>query len=307
MSDYSFSAQRLLNTPLMATERHAAMVVAAVRARIGLNSITMPDEDGGQITLSEADLDIMARGGQQSAIASNKQRRERRKIYEEAGNIAIIPVWGTLTKNTGAMDPSSGMTGYNRIEQKLMTAMNDSDIRGIWLDHDSSGGEAGGMLGLANLIYQCSARRGGKPIWSMAAAYSYSASYGLMAAADRVIMPPDGGVGSVGVIQLHADQSKFLKQKGIEVTVLRSGERKARMNPFEGLDDKTIEEAQAQLDELRGYFAASVALHRGITEKRVLETEGSHYTAGRARAIGFVDAVMHEQEAFASFVKSLNR
>lgn len=307
MTDFSFALQRLLNQPIMATERHAAMVVAAVRDRLGLNSIRLPDDEGGTEVLTEADLEILARTGREKGQVSQQQRRERRKIYEEAGNIAIIPIWGTLTKNTGSLDPSSGMTGYNRIEQKVAAAQMDPDIKGIWFDHDSGGGEAGGMLGLADFIYQSSARFGGKPIWAMASAYSYSASYGIMAAADRVIVCPEGGVGSVGVILLHADTSKFYRQKGIDITVMRSGRRKARANSFEPLDDEETRHLQQQLDDLRGLFAAQVAKHRGIAEKRVLETEGLDYMGDRARAIGFADAVMSEQQAFASFVKFLNR
>lgn len=307
MSDFSFSLQRLLNTPLLCTEKHAAMVVAAVQDRLGLSSLRMPDQDGGHSSLTEADLDIMARSGREQGGASKQLRDSRSKIYEQAGFVAIVPVWGTLTKNTGSMDPSSGMTGYNRIEQKIVTAQDDPQIRGVWLDHDSGGGEAGGMLGLADMIYNLSARKGGKPIWSMAAAYSYSASYGIMAAADKVIMPPEGGVGSVGVIMLHADMTKFYKSKGIDITVMRSGKRKAKFNSVETPDGETLEHIQAQLDDLRGQFAAQVAKHRGISEKTVLETEGLDYMATRARAIGFVDAVMSEQQAFASFVQFLSR
>lgn len=315
MSDFSFSLQRLLNTPLLATERHAAMVVAAVRSQLGFHSLRMPDDNSGDVTLSEGDLDMLALSGRETAVTTNKSRRARRKIYEEAGYIAIVPVWGTLTKATGSMDPSSGMTGYNRIEQKMAEAQQDPDIRGIWLDHDSGGGEAGNMLGLANFIYRSSARFGGKPVWAMASAYSYSASFGVMCGADRVICTPDGGVGSVGTLMLYANQSKFYKAKGIDVRVLKSGSKKARLNPFEEPDDETLAHYQEQLDHLRDLFSASVALHRGKAihadpdkaKKKVLETEGEDYRAELARAIGFVDAVMTEQEAFASFVQFLSR
>lgn len=315
MSDFSFSLQRLLNTPLLATDRHAAMVVAAVRSQLGFTTLRMPDDSGGEVTLSEGDMDIMALAGRQTAVATNKARRDRTKIFEQAGYIAIVPVWGTLTKSTGAMDPSSGMTGYNRIEQKIAAAQQDPEIKGVWLDHDSGGGEAGNMLGLANFVYRSSARFGGKPIWAMASAYSYSASFGVMCGADRVMCTPDGGVGSVGTLMLYANQSKFFKAKGIDVQILRSGKDKARLNAFEEPDDGTLAHYQEQLDHLRSLFAAQVAQHRGAAihtdpakaEKKVLETEGLDYRAELARAIGFVDAVMTEQEAFASFVEFLSR
>lgn len=324
MSDFSFSLQRLLNNPLMCTPKHAAMVVAAVQDRLGLTSLRMPDqESGGTRVLSEADMQILAGEGRASAEQSRMQRKARVKNYEQAGNIAIVPVWGSLTKNTGSMDPSSGMTGYNRIEQKIAEAQQDPNIAGIWLDIDSGGGEAGGMHGLADYIYRNSARFGGKPIWSCAAAYAYSAAFGIMTSGDRTFCSVDGGCGSVGVLMLYVNAEKFYGKQGIEITVMRSGADKARLNQFETPDDKVLAHVQQQLDDLRDVFVSLVARNRLAAiapangerknsrilaaEKTVRETEGLDYMGPRARAIGFVDEVCSEQAAFESFVRFLNR
>src|SRR4051812_33983812 len=139
--DYSFSIQRLLNTPHAVTRSHAAMVVAAVRSQFGFSSLHMPEEseDGSDVLLTEGDLDMLALSGRQQATVTKTARSERRKVFEEAGPIAYIPVDGTLTKKTGSLDPSSGMTGYNRIEQKIASAAMDPAVKGILLDIDSGG------------------------------------------------------------------------------------------------------------------------------------------------------------------------
>lgn len=323
MGDFTFALQRLLNQPLLCTPKHAAMVVAAVQDRLGLSSLKMPDQDGGHYTLTESELRIMAGEGREAGEESRMRRKARVKNFEQAGNIAIVPVWGSLTKNTGSLDPSSGMTGYNRIEQKVAEAQVDRDIKGVWMDYDSGGGEAGGMLGLQNYLYRNSARFGKKPIWGCAAAYAYSAAYGLLASNDRVFCSIDGGVGSVGVIMLYVNAEKFYSSKGIEITVMRSGSDKARLNQFETPDDKVLAHVQQQLDDLRDLFVAGVAKCRldalvppnGTrknsrileAEKIVRETEGLDYMGARAGAIGFVDEVTSEQEAFESFARFLNR
>lgn len=315
MSDFTFSLQRMLNTPLFCTPKHAAMVVAAVQDRLGLTSLRMPDQNGQTVVLSESDMALLAGEGRVRADQSRMQRKSRVKNYEQAGNIAIVPVWGSLTKNTGSMDPSSGMTGYNRIEQKIAEAQNDRDIAGIWLDCDSGGGEAGGMAGLSDYIYRSSARFGGKPIWGCAAAYAYSAAYGILTGADKTFCSPDGGCGSVGVLMLYVNAEKFYSKQGIDITVMRSGADKARLNQFETPDEKVLAHVQKQLDDLRDGFVTLVSRNRGkaiaptlkAAEKIVRETEGLDYMGPEARAIGFVDEVMTEQAAFESFVRFLNR
>lgn len=303
MANFSFSLQRLLNTPLCATPRHAAMIVAAVRSRLNLGSLSM----GGGITLDAQDLDQLAMTGRGIAAESVQKRDRRVNIFEKAGPVAIIPVHGTLTKSQEAMDPESGMTGYNRIEQKLDAAMRDDQIKGIWLDIDSGGGEAGGMISLARFIRdRCSVAglgSGGKPVWGMAAPYAYSAAYGLLSACDYTIASLDGGVGSVGVLCLHADYTQYLENEGIKITVLRSGAKKAKGNPYEVLDDETRAHIQGQMDELYEMFTDMVGEFRGIGQKKVRETEALDYMPNAARAIGFVNEVSTEHEAFEKFLR----
>lgn len=306
MGNFTFSLQRLLNTPLCTTPRHAAMIVAAVRSRFGFSSLSMGGEWPSPV-LEVDDLDRMAASGRQIGAQSVQRRNRRVKIFEEAGPVAIVPVHGTLTKSQEAMDPESGMTGYNRIEQKLDAAMADESIKGIWLDVDSGGGEAGGMLSLARFIRdRCSVKglgSGGKPVWGMASPYAYSAAYGLLSACDYSIASLDGGVGSVGVLCLHADYTQFLEDEGIKITVLRSGARKARGNPYEALDDETRAHIQGQMDELYDLFTDMVGEFRGIAQKKVRETEGLDYMPEAARAIGFVNEVSTEHQAFEKFLR----
>jgi ClpP class serine protease len=312
--DYTFSIQRLLNTPHACTRAHAAMVVAAVRSQFGFSSLHMPEEDGSDVMLTEGDLDMLALSGRQQAGVTKTARTERRKVFEEAGPIAYIPIDGTLTKKTGSLDPSSGMTGYNRIEQKVGAAAMDPAVKGILLDIDSGGGETGGLFGLTDFIYNASARRGGdKPIWAITGSAAYSAAYGIMAAADRSIAAPEAGVASVGVIALFADRSKFFQKMGVDIHVVRSGPEKAQLTGVEPPTEQALAHLQERVDDLASIFISSVAKHRkgkdgsGPSEKTIRETNGSDYIATRARAIGFIDDVMTEQQAFATMLREVNR
>lgn len=302
MADFTFALQRLLNKPLACTDKHAAMIVAAVRSRLGFTSLQL-----GERTMDVADMDVLSAMGRHMAAESVQRRQARSKIYEQGGPVAIIPVHGTLTKTQEAMDPESGMTGYNRVEQKLDAAMQDDQIKGIWLDVDSGGGEFGGMVSTARFIRDRCAEAGGaagaKPVWAMCAPYAYSAAYMLASAADRVVCSIDGGAGSVGVLCLHSDYTQYLENEGIKITVLRSGKRKARGNPYEVLDPETRDHIQGQMDESYDLFCETVAEFRGMSKEAVVETQADDYNPRPARAIGFVDDVLPEHVAFEEFLR----
>ena len=117
--------------------------------------------------------------------------------------IAIIPVVGTLVKRAGAIDAASGLLSYTAIETMIMEAATDPAVGGILLDVDSPGGEVGGVFDLADLIREA---REAKPVYALADD-AFSAAYLLASAADRIYLSQTGGVGSIGVIAVHVDES----------------------------------------------------------------------------------------------------
>jgi ClpP class serine protease len=309
MSEFYFSLQRLLNQPLFCTEAHAAMVVAAIHGRFGINALEV---DG--LEMDGPDMMALAKSGRERPSSASSLRGDF-AMHEQLGNIGYIPVRGSLTKRTEAMNPYSGMTGYNRIMEKVATAIDDPKVKGIMLDVDSGGGEAAGMIAASNFIYQNSIKGGGsKPIFAMANSHAYSAAYGLLSAADRSFVPPDGGAGSVGVLALIPDRTKQGDKGGTTVRVMRSGVNKARVNPYEAMDEETTTKVQAELDQMRDMFAMVVARNirpKGAsletTKKKVLETEGESYMGELARTVGLVTDVGFEQDAWDQLQQEINR
>jgi len=306
--------QRLFNQPLALHPGYAAMVVAALHGRLGVDLLRM---DGGPVQYQ--DEEVITRGGaldrEALKVLAGKGRKkaeikgERRKgrVFDDDENVAIIPVEGSLTKSWG-LDPSSGVTGYDGIETKLVAAQADSDIRGIWMPYDSGGGDIAGLFPLMDLISKMSVRNGGrKPIYAMISDYCYSAAYALAAAADKVFIPETGGAGSVGVITMHADLSEAYKMKGINVTVIRSGERKAKPNSMEPIEAVDLARIQGQIDQIRDMFAARVARDRGIPKLRVLKTEAVDYMGEEAKAIGFVDRVANDHQGWELLQRAIAR
>lgn len=75
-----------------------------------------------------------------------------------------------------------------------------------------------------------------KPIWAVANDAAFSAAYAI-AAAQRVIVTETGGVGSIGVIALHIDQSVQDANDGYRYTAITAGSHKNDFSPHEPLSD----------------------------------------------------------------------
>jgi ClpP class serine protease len=302
--------EHLFNTPVALHPSKAEMICAALSGRLNITSLenasTRLDARAledlalmGRKNLAftnERVLDLEARrpsGGAQPQVSDVEGRP-----YDVVGRIAIIRIWGTLTRTWG-VGPYSGSTGYDGIQTQILYAQTDRAVDKIWLDINSGGGAVNGLFDLQQMIYSLSARFGGKPIFAMAADYAYSAAFALMVAADRLFVPRTGGVGSVGCVAMVADLSKAMEEDGIKVTIVRSPDRKFRNNPIEGPDEKSLAHLQSQIDETTQIFQERVAECLDIPKSVVSETEGLDYMGRHAKAIGFVNEVMSEQQAWA--------
>ncbi|MBV2145539.1 MAG: S49 family peptidase, partial [Wolbachia endosymbiont of Pissodes strobi] len=127
--------------------------------------------------------------------------------------IAIIPIHGILTKKPGAFDDMLGMTSYEQIEEQIKQALANSSIETILLDIDSPGGEVNGLFDLSDFIYEARAL---KKIVAIANDDAYSAAYAIASSAEKVLVTRTSGVGSIGVIASHIDQSGFDEKQGIK-------------------------------------------------------------------------------------------
>ena len=268
-------AQRLFNTPLALHPRKAEVVMAALTDRFGLTRIqSMSDWDDEDDSFS---------------------RQARDTGYDVVEGIAIIPVQGTLVQKLGTLRPYSGMTGYDGIRACFLRALNDGEVKAICLDIDSPGGEVAGCFDLVDEIY---AARGSKPVWAILSESAYSAAYALASAADKIIVPRTGGVGSVGVIVMHVDWSQKIKNDGLQVTIITYGDRKAESNPYEPLSETARKAIQSDIDEMGRLFVSTVSRNRGITEKTVRDTEAACFLGADGVQLGLADRVASPDAAF---------
>jgi hypothetical protein len=137
-------------------------------------------------------------------------------------------VHGTLMRRTLGREAESGLMSYAHIAAQLDAALANPQARTILLDVDSPGGESGGVFDLADRI-RGAARI--KPVWAGANDTAFSAAYALASAAERVFLSRTGGVGSIGVIAVHADQAGKDAQEGVRYTTVFAGVAQERLHP----------------------------------------------------------------------------
>jgi len=254
-------ASKVINTPLMILPDKLNVILSVIGNRIGV------DESIDLITTEFKVPD--------------------RKEGEAAKNVSVIPVHGSLVYRTHGLNALSGLTSYDDIRNDFREAM-ESDSDAIIFDINSPGGEVHGLMDLVDEIYEA---RGGKPIYAMANESAYSAAYAIASAADKIFVSRTAGVGSVGVIAVHQDQSKFDEKLGVKYTSIFAGARKADFDPHQPLSDEAKGFLQDEVMDHYELFTQTVARNRGMKIAQVKATEAGLFTGEKAVSIGFADEV----------------
>ena len=269
-------ASRVLDTPLVIGQAKLEAILAVIGPRIGV----------------EAPAPGVMNG--------DGQRRGAHLVTPEG--IAVIPVFGTLVKRAGAIEAASGLTSYGHLEDRIMDAATDPAVRAVLLDIDSPGGEAAGVFDLSDLVFEA---RSLKPVWAVADEEAFSGAYAIASAAERIVVPRTGGLGSIGVVAVHVDRSARDAMEGFRTTTVYAGAAKNDFNPHETLKDGARQTLQVEVDRVYGLFVDTVARNRGLTADAVRATEARLFFGENAVAAGLADEVGTLRESLASLAATL--
>ena len=284
-------AARAFGVPLMIQMDKLMVILDAIGPRIGVREhlvveglpvvVTRPAPDEGE----QDDMTMMGR-----------------KPYPVSPDgIAVITISGTLVKKASWMDAESGLQSYETIRGQIADARDDPGIRGVLLDVDSPGGEVGGLFDLTDEVY---ALRESKPCYAIANDEAFSAAYALASSAQRLFVTRTGGVGSIGVIAIHMDQSGFDEKMGRKYTAIYAGARKNDFSTHQPLSDGARENLQGEIDRLYEMFVASVARNRGLAPALIRKTDAGLYWGEMAVSAGLADQIGSFDEAMAAVTQA---
>lgn len=206
-----------------------------------------------------------------------------------AGGAGVIRMVGEFVNRGAWMGASSGLISYEGVKSQLALALSDPRVSAIVLDLESPGGEATGAFEAAAAVRDANAI---KPVVAVVNGIACSAAYAIASGAARIITLPTGFAGSIGVIMMHLDISKYLDGEGIKPTLIFAGAHKADGNPFEPLPVDVRAELQAEIDAFYDLFVATVALGRaGLSDQAIRDTQARAYMGQAAVDVGLCDAV----------------
>lgn len=265
MGKLSHIASLIYNQPLIITEEKLYEILEAIGTRINI------DNDIG--------------------IVSNYRlnKANQNNISDLDSGIAVIPISGTLTHEPmPGVNSMSGLTSYQSIRQAFDKALQDQSKHTILLNINSNGGQVNGCFDLVDHIYNS---RGQKPIIAISNESAYSAAYALGSAADKFYVTRTAGVGSIGVIALHADMSEKLKNEGIKYTAIKAGKYKDDGSPYKPLTDQAKSSIQSRVDDTYHLFVNTVARNRNLEPEQIYSTEAQVYEGQKAVELGLADKV----------------
>lgn len=263
-------ASRLYGTPLLIARTKLDVILSVLGQRIG-----WPDPAAGVPALPVPRLHSASAPG-----------------------IALVAVHGTLVRRALGVEAASGMISYGEIAATIDAAVADPAIAGILLDVDSPGGEAGGVFELGQRIRAANAL---KPVWAVANDSAFSAAYAIACSASRVFVTGTAGVGSIGVIAMHVDQTVRDAKDGYRYTAITAGARKNDFSPHEVLTSDAHAGLQAEVSRLYDLFVAHVAQMRGIAPALIRDTEAGLFFGPAAVASGLADAQGSLESALLEF------
>jgi ClpP class serine protease len=210
------------------------------------------------------------------------------------GNVALVDIRGPLhTHDDGWCD------SYEAVRARVAEAC-ESPASIVVMRIDSPGGDAAGCFDAARSI-RASARDANKLLVAFVEGKACSASYALAAAADTIVLGQSGIVGSIGIISTRMDMSEMHAQRGLRVSLITSGARKADGNPDQPITDAELKATQQLVDSMASVFFDLVGELRGIEPAAVAEMQAGLFHGTSAVAVGLADRVQSFDEMLAAF------
>ena len=254
--------------------------------------------DNSLAAQAQAQAQAQANAGTRARGASN-QDLGFDLLPTSEGNIAVIPINGTLVQRGAYLRESSGMTSYQGIKTTINNALTDARVASLLMYVNSPGGEAYGLFELAKSIQLLTQSAGQpKPFFSFTDGVMASAAYALGSAASRIYTEEITTVGSIGVLMIHREKSKKNEMDGVSVTYITSGDQKADGNEDTPLAADVQARFQNRVDKIAGRFFQSVsAARQGADSKIALSVEAiaalqaGVFLGGEAHEKGLTDGV----------------
>lgn len=214
---------------------------------------------------------------------------------QRLGNVAVIPVFGTLGRHMSFMALWCGGCDYSHVEQMAQLAENDPAIETILFYFRSPGGMVVGCEECAAVIEGLT-----KNTIAFSDDECCSAAYWLASACDMILFSPSAIVGNVGVFIAALDDSQQWANDGLKRELFRSGPLKGAGIEGHAWTDAERKSFQMRVESTFSEFKKFVTAHRGTVAPEVFD--GSWYHGREALPLGLADGTIPTLEAAVALV-----
>lgn len=205
------------------------------------------------------------------------------------GRLGIIAINDALTND----DWDWFGIPYKRLGAMVEMLEEHETVEAVVLDINSPGGQVDGLFEFVSTLKNCV-----KPLYAYCEGLCASAAFALSTAATKIYATPSTQIGSVGVMTVITDWSKYMKNLGVEQTVMRS--EHAKKKNLDPTSDEGKAEIQKALNEVERMLIEEIANNRGVTAEDVIAKfgQGLLFFSEQAKGLGMIDEIVPDFDAF---------
>ena len=204
--------------------------------------------------------------------------------------VAVVSVEGPLEQR--ASEYLCGFAdGYDAISARFAAAHADPEVGAVVLRIDSPGGDLAGLEEGVRRMRQA-AEQSGKRTLVYVDELAASAAYWIASAVgDEIVVPPAGGVGSIGTLAWYTDETSALESEGVQLRIFRDPPGKAAMHPGGPVTDVADERIGRLVSEATTRFVEAVSGYRGESALALRSLNGAVAYGAEAVSAGLADRV----------------
>ena len=193
------------------------------------------------------------------------------------------------TANLQIIELNGPIVIVDEVLEKIETAKNDINIKGILLKVNSPGGAVAPSIEIAYAIKEL---REVKPVVAYASGIMASGSYYASIWANKIIANPGSMVGSIGVIMQSVDASELMSKIGIKSQTVKIGKYKESGTPTRQWTKEERDELEKVTQNTYDMFITDVANARNLKKENHTSYADAHiFTSSQAKEVGLIDKV----------------
>ena len=215
-----------------------------------------------------------------------------------AGNVALIPIKGTITVEGSGMFGVKG-TSSTEIIEFLKIADEDFSIKAVVLEINSPGGSAVASKEISDAVMRLR-----KPSYAVIRETGASGAYWIASSCDRIIANEMSRRGSVGVLSSYLQCSGLLERYNITYERLVAGKYKDMGTSLKELQFDERQILQEKINKIHSIFINEIAENRNLSSSVIDEiSSGEFYLGIEALELGLID-YLGDMETASGIIRS---